>query len=320
MYEVSDGKPCFVEFNHKEYKGQQSLLLSITFFDSIRNKVSQCKKRWWSPLQEKQIQYNYSTISGDANAWVYFKSPTNFVLSTSHNAKEGEFEASPSNDDEIKSLVLTPKGEKLSIDFTISIDVPKALKIWYNVMLYLAYLGTLWGLILVGNVLWYSIPDKIIETFNNCSYAIIAALIATRGWLMSEEQVMKKISNCYTYIICLLIALIMTLSFVQYQISDNVIEQQNTTFENRKNDNLISLDSVVYDIYNNIKTSTNDTLNNTRKIKPKANDSLQIKKTNECKSPIPAKKKAEVNSKTNSNQDTISKENNTKGQKVLMHK
>lgn len=320
LYEASDGKPCFVEFNHKEYKGQQSLLLSITFFDSIRNKVSQCKKRWWSPLQEKQIQYNYSTISGDANAWVYFKSPTNFVLSTSHNAKEGEFEASPSNDDEIKSLVLTPKGEKLSIDFTISIDVPKALKIWYNVMLYLAYLGTLWGLILVGNVLWYSIPDKIIETFNNCSYAIIAALIATRGWLMSEEQVMKKISNCYTYIICLLIALIMTLSFVQYQISDIVIEQQNTTFENRKNDNLISLDSVVYDIYNNIKTSTNDTLNNTRKIKPKANDSLQIKKTNECKSPIPAKKKAEVNSKTNSNQDTISKENNTKGQKVLMHK
>lgn len=38
LYEASDGKPCFVEFNHKEYKGQQSLLLSISFFDSIRNK------------------------------------------------------------------------------------------------------------------------------------------------------------------------------------------------------------------------------------------------------------------------------------------
>ena len=74
LYEASDGKPCFVEFNQKEYKGQQSLLLSITFFDSIRNKVSQYGKRWWSPLQEKQINYNYSTISGTANAWVYFKS------------------------------------------------------------------------------------------------------------------------------------------------------------------------------------------------------------------------------------------------------
>lgn len=279
LYEASDGKPCFVEFNHKEYKGQQSLLLSITFFDSIRNKVPQCNKRWWSPLQEKQIKYNYSTISGDANAWVYFKSPANFIISISHNAKEAEVEVSPSNDDEIQSLVLTPKGEKLSIDFTISIDVPKALKRWYNGMLYLAYLGVLCGLILVGNVLLGSVQDKIIETFNNCSYAIIAALIATRGWLMSEEQVMKKISNLYTFIICILIVIIMALSFMQYQRSDNVIDQQNTTFENRNNDYLISSDSVVYDIHNNVKSATNDTLNNTRKIKSKANDSLQMKKT-----------------------------------------
>ena len=101
LYEASDGKPCFVEFDHKEYKGQQSLLLSITFFDSIRNKVPQCNKRWWSPLQEKQIKYNYSTISGDANAWVYFKSPANFIISISHNATEAEIEVSPSNDDEM---------------------------------------------------------------------------------------------------------------------------------------------------------------------------------------------------------------------------
>ena len=71
----------------------------------------------------------------------------------------------------------------------------------------------------------------------------------------------------------------MTLSFVQYQRSDNVIDQQNTTFENRNNDYLISSDSVVYDIHNNVKSVTNDTLNNTRKIKSKANDSLQMKKT-----------------------------------------
>ena len=268
--------------------------------------MPQCNKRWWSPLQEKQIKYNYSTISGDANAWVYFKSPANFIISISHNAKEAEVEVSPSNDDEIQSLVLTPKGEKLSIDFTISIDVPKALKRWYNGMLYLAYLGVLCGLILVGNVLLGSVQDKIIETFNNCSYAIIAALIATRGWLMSEEQVMKKISNRYTYTICILIAIIMTLSFVQYQRSDNVIDQQNTTFENKNNDYLISSDSVVYDIHNNVKSATNDTLNNTRKIKSKANDSLQMQK-NECKYQKSTKKKADICGKINSSQDTISK-------------
>ena len=304
LYEASDGKPCFIEFNNKEYKGQQSLLLSITFFDSIRNKILHRRERWWSPLQEKQISYNYSTISGTANAWVYFKSPANFVLSVSNNATDGQYETSPSNDDEITSLVLTPKGEKLSIDFKISINVPNALNVWYNVMLYLAYLGVLWGIVLVGNILCGSIQDKMIETFNNCSYAIIAALIATRGWLMSEEQVMKKISNRYTFIICILIAIIMTLSFVQYQRSDNVIDQQNTTFENRNNDYLISSDSVVYDIHNNVKSATNDTLNNTRKIKSKANDSLQMKKNNECKYQKTAKKKAE-DDMINSNKDTL---------------
>ena len=307
LYEASDGKPCFVEFNQKEYKGQQSLLLSITFFDSIRNKVSQYGKRWWSPLQEKQINYNYSTISGTANAWVYFKSPANFVLSVSNNAAYGQYEASPSNDDEITSLVLTPKGEKLSIDFKISINVPTALNVWYNVMLYLAYLGVLWGLILVGNILCGSIQDKMIETFNNCSYAIIAALIATRGWLMSEEQVMKKISNRYTYIICILIAIIMTISFIPHTKSDNTNEPIETILDNKNNEHSISPDSVVYNIYNDKRNNTDDTLNNTRKIKLKAYDLPQMKTPDEYKSSIPTKKKADVCDKINSSQDTISK-------------
>ena len=91
---------------------------------------------------------------------------------------------------------------------------------------------------------------------------------------------------------------------MQYQRSDNVIDQQNTTFENRNNDYLISSDSVVYDIHNNVKSATNDTLNNTRKIKSKANDSLQMKKDNECKYQKPAKKKAE-DDMINSNKDTL---------------
>ena len=174
-------------------------------------------------------------------------------LSVSNNATNGQYEAAPSNDDEITSLVLTPKGEKLSIDFKISINVPNALNVWYNVMLYLAYSGVLWGLILVSNALWGSIHNKTIETFNNCSYAIIAALIATRGWLMSEEQVMKKISNCYTYIICILITLIMILSFVPQTTSKNTSEPLNTILENKNNEHFISLDSVGYNIHNNKK-------------------------------------------------------------------
>ena len=307
LYEASDGKPCFIEFNNKEYKGQQSLLLSITFFDSIRNKVSHYRKRCLSPLREKQIKYNYSIISGDANAWVYFKSPTNFVLSISHSAEEGEFEASPSNDDEIKSLVLTPKGERLSVDFIISIDVPTALKRWYKAMLYLACIGVLCGAVLCGLIMYTSIPEKIIETFNNCSYAIIAALIATRGWLMSEEQVMKNISNLYTYIICILTVLIMTLSFVPHTRSENTSKSQNTILDNKNNEHSIAPDSVAYNTHNNKKSNIDDTLNNTRKIKLKVYDLPQMITPNESKSLMPTKKKADVCDKINSSQDTISK-------------
>ena len=98
-----------------------------------------------------------------------------------------------------------------------------------------------------------------------------------------KSKILKMFSNelleTSIIMIDILIVIIMALSFVQYQRSDNVIDQQNTTFENRNNDYLISSDSVVYDIHNNVKSATNDTLNNTRKIKSKANDSLQMKKT-----------------------------------------
>jgi hypothetical protein len=176
-----------------------------------------------------------------------------------------------------------------------------------NAMLYLAYLGVLWGLVLVGNILCGSIQDKMIETFNNCSYAIIAALIATRGWLMSEEQVMKKISNRYTFIICILIAIIMTISFVPHTRPDNTNEPIETILDNKDNEHSISPDSVVYNIHNDKNSNTNDTLNNTRNIKLKAYDLPQMKTPDEHKSSIPTKKKAEICDKINSSQDTISK-------------
>ena len=95
------------------------------------------------------------------------------------------------------------------------------MKVWYIAMLYLAFAGIIWGCILLICGICTSIPKKMIETFNNCSFAIIAALIATRGWLMSEEQVMKKISNWYTTIIVLWVVLIMSLSFISYEKSVN---------------------------------------------------------------------------------------------------
>lgn len=217
LYEASDGKPCFVEFNQKENKGQQSILLSVTFFDSIRNKVLKKGTNILSPLREKSIAYKYNTLSNKASAWIYFKAPSNFVLSINYGDIPAHLiEASPSNDEEITSLVLKPNGETLSIVFDILVNVPPALKWWYNGLLYLSYTLCLICFIALLTSLFSTLPAEVINTLHNCVYAVVAALIATRGWLMSEEQVMKIISKCYTVLVCLLLAMAIVISITNY--------------------------------------------------------------------------------------------------------
>lgn len=208
LYNVSDGKPCFVEFNKAEHDGQQSLLLSISFFDSIQNKQRYEWKRWLSPLQEKLLTYNYTTLSGNATAWIYFKAPANFVLKVNNDAEERYVEHSKSNDDEITSIVLKPSGQSLSVNFNISVNVPDALSWWYNGMLYVAIITA----VVCMRYIVLPTDEAITSVLNNVSLAVIAALIATRGWLMSEEQVMKKMSVWYTILVSVLLFLVFGIS------------------------------------------------------------------------------------------------------------
>lgn len=155
--------------------------------------------------ERKILKYNYSTLSKNASSWIYFKAPANFVLSVDYKLDPKYIEVSPSNDDEITSLVLRPGGESLSVNFKISINVPTALKWWYNGIFYIALLAFIACLIsLCYSISGGQISENLINTLNSCVFAIIGALIATRGWLMSEEQVMKTISNWYTFLYVLL--------------------------------------------------------------------------------------------------------------------
>lgn len=237
LYEASDGKPCFIEFNQKENIGQQSLLISITFFDSIRDKKRLGWARLWSPLQEKVLNYNYSTLSESASSWIYLKAPANFVLSADYGfLNNNGIEVSPSNDDEITSLVLKPNGEKISVDFKISINVPNALKWWYNGILYIAILVLFFCFVALYLSILGLISKDIIDTLNNCIFAIVGALIATRGWLMSEEQVMKIMSNMYTILVCSFTILVIVISFTA-----KIVASKN----NDKPNNVLNKSSIV---------------------------------------------------------------------------
>lgn len=251
LYEASDGKPCFIEFNKKDNKGQQSLLISATFFDSIRNKKKLDNARCWSPLKEKILKYNYSTLSKNASSWIYFKAPANFVLSVDYKLDPKYIEVSPSNDDEITSLVLRPGGESLLVNFKISINVPTALKWWYNGIFYIALLAFIACLIsLCYSISGGQISENLINTLNSCVFAIIGALIATRGWLMSEEQVMKTISNWYTFFVCSFIILVIAMSFISKFSIQNNKGEQNKTLKIEESSNRVIHDSLLnYDFY-----------------------------------------------------------------------
>lgn len=162
LYEVSDGKPCFIEFNQKEYKGQQSLLLSLTFFDSIQNKKLLIGKRIMSPLKEKVLTYNYNTLSDTASSWIYFKAPSNFILSVENYAETGEIEKSESNDEEISAFVLTPNGVRLNVKFDISVNVPNALSFWYKTIFYLSIFIASASAILFGLSFLHPIAKEIV--------------------------------------------------------------------------------------------------------------------------------------------------------------
>ena len=223
LYDLSDGKPCFVEFNQKIYRGQQSLLLSLTFFDSIQNKKLFISKRIMSPLKEKVLIYNYNTLSPTASSWIYFKAPSNFVLNVQSNARKSEIEKSDSNDEEISSFVLTPNGKRLDTKFDICVNVPNALSFWYKTIFYSSIFILCATVFLFVLSFVYPMGKAIIEITTNISFAMVAALIATRGWLISEEQVMKTVSNFYAILVTILLAmslgLTITSNCIQHDIS-----------------------------------------------------------------------------------------------------
>lgn len=111
-------------------------------------------------------------------------------------------------------------------------------------MLYVAIILILVGLGGICYSYFAPLASKFADTFINSVYAIIAALIATRGWLMSEEQVMKKMSNWYTWLILIMIGVVLSMSIVPIKnkdhdtgpISKTVVCTQN---EKKNDDNVV---------------------------------------------------------------------------------
>nr|MDA3853838.1 hypothetical protein [Bacteroidales bacterium] len=103
------------------------------------------------------------------------------------------------------------------VPFEIMIKVPSSLKTWFLSIYYASFMC----LFVMGNIIfnklvfmkshddsWYStLLEDIKDTdgFNNIILAIIAGIITTRGWLISEETILRRFSKSITIMMILMI-------------------------------------------------------------------------------------------------------------------
>jgi hypothetical protein len=236
MWQKKKGLPCFIKL---ENAGYNDFLLTASYYDSIKAKKEQskiCKIRNYifsfpSPLLERRIKYEYFPLQ-EKSSWLYIKSPNNFnVIYNSKGSSPDKginyhIDSANSNKEEpdpgkLSLTIINSKSintEKDTVTFSFDIVVPKSLKAWFLGIYYIS----IGALLMIGFNFLNSIYlikckpryyfDPIGQLFLNKDIrglilTIIAAIIATRGWLISEETIFRKYSLRITYIMIAIILL-----------------------------------------------------------------------------------------------------------------
>lgn len=197
LYEHSDGKPCFISF---EKTNVDAPLLKLEYFDSLE-KVGETKGvSLFNPIIQKEIEYSYRPVHGECSCWLYVKAPKDFHVDIK---TEGNVDNPKSQDQEIYTAVWRDNGERTSVTFDTKIIVPDSLKLWYKGIYWVSGgVAILIAVLLTLNLsdIECNVINRIIANIPKGIYALVAALITTRGWLMREEYCLGKLSKAYTFI------------------------------------------------------------------------------------------------------------------------
>ena len=181
-------------------------ILEISFYDFMDVDES-VKNRWINLFDEKHYVYKYPQVA-KGNSWLYVKSPSRFDVDVTHNGRDA-VKQNQYNDPEIQSYTIFGDQTKNELEFKIGVKVPGTLKLWYRA---LVYLGIAFILVFLGMALkaYLTVTPK--ENFSivyaQVGICIIAAIIATRGWLLNEETVLGKLSKRITWITIIIVALL----------------------------------------------------------------------------------------------------------------
>jgi len=202
LYFLSDGKPCFIHYTGKHHS------IKLRYYDSVQKGEGEGVKgcKLLVPIIEKALRYNYQPVSSTANNWFYTRSPKDFQLeAVVPEEKERFIERQSSQDPEIHSLVIRGGEGAGSIPFNIKVKVPEGLKWWYYGLYYAAWVATVF---LALSIILLVVTDvKLLQPYSVAGvYALFAAMITTRGWLMHDAHVFNELSKIYTLLSFVMLA------------------------------------------------------------------------------------------------------------------
>lgn len=207
LYEMSDGKPCFISCK-SDIKS-----IRLSYYDSVQSdkgKKNSKGCKYFQPILEKSIAYNYRTLAPTSNCWFYIRAPKDFNISVVDDRSGINIERQSSQDFEVQSMVIKGSKDRQIVRFDIDVKVPIGLKWWYVAIYWISIIAILFALLLIiahclGDACencWWNV---FIKNAGKGWYAIIAALITTRGWMMHESHAFNFLSKSYTVFVILLL-------------------------------------------------------------------------------------------------------------------
>lgn len=197
--------PCFVYVEPIKELLAKGGIVEIEFYDFLDedNKKKCCSRLF----DEKHYVYKYPKVA-KGNSWLYVKAPNRFEVDVRGESIDS-IEPNQEKDPGVQSYTIHGDKAKDREDFYISVKVPKTLWFWYGALVLLGFAYIIAFVFITRNALCKGLTMKEFSpVYAQVGISIIAAIIATRGWLMNEETVLRRVSYCITCIAIIIVALL----------------------------------------------------------------------------------------------------------------
>ena len=197
--------PCFVFSKDVDEQLKNGGIIEIAFYDflDVDTSIKRCPARLFD---EKYYGYEYPKVA-TGNSWLYVKAPSKFDIHVEYDKRYVEKNAG--EDPEINSFTIKGNVAPEEVRFKLSVNVPGTLKLWYSA---LVALGVAFVLVFAGVFVAAIMQGVDASSFSpvyaQVGISIIAAIIATRGWLMNEETVLGRVSKWLTWIVIVIVVML----------------------------------------------------------------------------------------------------------------